>query len=727
MEPYIIYLSISIVILASIAFSSFRKLKVRGAKSIFALSLTILLCYLFNMMGVLFPSHLIEEIRTAFNLFGLSAAATLVFTFSIEYTFRSRRTNRYVLLLLALISIITQVFFWFPETVLFFQHLTSIQGVFGVFSLPEHINLLYRYTLIATSVWMLANILFSSTSFFNSKLLILIIGPLLSFISLGLVLLEFHTTLIKEIYSVSIIFCVVGFFHSSFYLSSNAGLLMKLENVIQSVDDGWLVINMQNSIMDYNQATAKLTGHPLVKLYNQSISTVFPDFLDLTKTMDNNQELEMDKTFQVDDEYRYLNIRVATLQDEENIAIGRLVTWRDITNRKRTEAARQQARDEMFVLLNAISSTASQATTLQEFLSDAIYQIIYPFRSQIVLIYIYDERENMGNAKEYYLAAQLGLDTDSAKELSKLPISSSLFEWNDQNRQYLLLDNLQDQYIPRAIKTLEMSCLLVIHLTVQVGTEKRLIGSLIMGRKDNSVFKQDEIIRLTILADQIATLIDSDRRRKLAISLAERQRLMRDIHDSVSQKLYGLVAVTEAALAGIEAEVEVDYGQVLSRISDNARQAVKELRLFLFQMLPIDLEKDGLVSVLHHRLAAVEGRADIKVRFLADEPIALSKRKEVALYYIAQEALNNILRHAHAKSVAVTLKQGYKYVTFEIADDGCGFENDKLEKGGLGLQNIKERVKQESGKLKISSQPNKGTIIKVTFEKDILDTLSIIE
>ena len=153
-------------------------------------------------------------------------------------------------------------------------------------------------------------------------------------------------------------------------------------------------------------------------------------------------------------------------------------------------------------------------------------------------------------------------------------------------------------------------------------------------------------------------------------------------------------------------------------MGENARQAVKELRLFLFQMQPIDLEKEGLVSVLHHRLTAVEGRADIKARFLADEPISLSKKKEIALYYIAQEALNNVVRHAFANSVSVTLKQGYKYVTFEVADDGCGFDKAKLERGGLGLENIRERVKQENGKLKISSKPGKGTIIQVIFEKD---------
>ncbi len=73
------------------------------------------------------------------------------------------------------------------------------------------------------------------------------------------------------------------------------------------------------------------------------------------------------------------------------------------------------------------------------------------------------------------------------------------------------------------------------------------------------------------------------------------------------------------------------------------------MRLFLFQMKPVDLEHAGLVAALHERLAAVEGRADIKARLLADDDIDLSLEKETMLYYIAQEALNNIMKHAECQ------------------------------------------------------------------------------
>ena len=133
-------------------------------------------------------------------------------------------------------------------------------------------------------------------------------------------------------------------------------------------------------------------------------------------------------------------------------------------------------------------------------------------------------------------------------------------------------------------------------------------------------------------------------------------------------------------------------------------------------MQPVDL-KDGLVSTLHHRLAAVEGRADIKARLIADDDIQLTKEKEIALYYIAQEALNNILRHAHAKTVSITLKQTRLNVILKIIDDGRGFDVKKIDHGGLGLPNMKERAEEVNGRIKIISAPKTGTKITITVDR----------
>jgi signal transduction histidine kinase len=288
-----------------------------------------------------------------------------------------------------------------------------------------------------------------------------------------------------------------------------------------------------------------------------------------------------------------------------------------------------------------------------------------------------------------------------------------------KNRQVVMIEDIKnDPCVPPSLQKPNLECLLLLPLMVQASEKTRPVGFMFLGRREKPVFSQDEIVRVTTISDQIATLVDSDRRRKLAITLSERQRILRDLHDSVSQKLYGLVTLTEAAQAALEAESPINPSEILSRIGENARQAVKEMRLFLFQMQPIDIEKEGLISVLHHRLAAVEGRADIRARLLSDENVLLTKDKEVALYFIAQEALNNVLRHAHAKSVLITVKQGKRNVILRIQDDGIGFDPKKVERGGMGLSNMKERALQINGKLNILSKPGQGTKIVITVGKD---------
>ena len=560
-------------------------------------------------------------------------------------------------------------------------------------------------------------------SLYKIRTIFLIAGPLIAFLTHAIILLDFNWSFLGHISLASLNLSAIGFAYNAFRRDSLAEMFVNRTSVVENMRDGWIVLDSKHSIIDFNQANSQLLSSKKESLYGKPIESIFNNLPNLIYMLEENQEFEIDRTIKVKEEFRYLNIRSSTLLNNVNSPIGRLIIWRDITDRRRVEDARQRARDEMFVLLNAISSAASQTTSITDFLTDVIYQVIYPFRSQIIFFFILDERSDDINEDVYYLAAHLGISKESVKKLNMMSNYVPMLMRLSENRQYILIENTEETTIPETMQELNMSCFLAIPLIIQGGKGEKIIGGLFLGRKEKPIYQQDEIVRLTILADHIATLVDSDRRRKLAISLLERQRLMRDVHDSVSQKLYGLVTITEAAQATLEAGSELDYENVLSRIGENARQAVKELRLFLFQMLPVDLEKEGLIAVLHHRLAAVEGRADIKVRFLADEPLQISKRKEVALYYIAQEALNNVLRHAKAKSVSLILKQGYKYITLEITDDGCGFDKDKLNLGGMGLNNIKERVRQENGKLKISSQEDKGTIIKVTMEKDLPDKL----
>ena len=238
---------------------------------------------------------------------------------------------------------------------------------------------------------------------------------------------------------------------------------------------------------------------------------------------------------------------------------------------------------------------------------------------------------------------------------------------------------------------------------------------LVLGQTQVNGFNTYNVMRLGAAADEIASFILKEREKQQQIAFLERQRLVLDLHDSLTQKLYGLLTITEAVQVGLEAGAIDQAINLMSRVSENARQAVREMRLFLHQLDPVDIEREGFVSALHQRLVAVEGRADIKVHFKVTGKFSFSKEKERTIYYIAEEALNNILKHAQAKNVLVRLRRRGGWVYLDIIDDGCSFDPAKTQPGGRGLHNMKARAAQIGATLAIVSGRKKGTKVSLSF------------
>jgi len=203
------------------------------------------------------------------------------------------------------------------------------------------------------------------------------------------------------------------------------------------------------------------------------------------------------------------------------------------------------------------------------------------------------------------------------------------------------------------------------------------------------------------------------RAEELAV-LQERNRLARELHDSVTQSLYSLTLFTEATRHMAEESGDENIEQYVRQIGVIGLQALKEMRLLVYELRPPELEKEGLVRALRRRLEAVEGRAGVDARVIADESVNLPTDVEQELYRIAQEALNNALKHAAAGSVMVYLYQSDGTTEMEIVDDGVGFNPEDLpDRGGVGLRSVRERAQQIGGSVTIRSQSGKGTSVKV--------------
>jgi len=226
-----------------------------------------------------------------------------------------------------------------------------------------------------------------------------------------------------------------------------------------------------------------------------------------------------------------------------------------------------------------------------------------------------------------------------------------------------------------------------------------IVGGLVMGREVSRRFQVENALKKSEMEQAVIT---------------ERNRLAGDLHDSVTQGLYGIVLHADAAKGQLTTGHTTKAASYLDEIKAAGKEGLAEMRLLIFELRPPVLERDGLAAALETRLYAVEKRAGLNAKFESSIDGHLPMEIENELYRVAQEALNNALKHAQAQHIWVDLVHHRNTVTLEIKDDGCGFDfQSAQESGGMGLSNIAERVSRIDGDLTIESQLEGGTRVIV--------------
>ena len=225
---------------------------------------------------------------------------------------------------------------------------------------------------------------------------------------------------------------------------------------------------------------------------------------------------------------------------------------------------------------------------------------------------------------------------------------------------------------------------------------------------------EDEKVFLKAVADQAAVALENARlfaeaRGKAA--LEERQRLARELHDSVSQALYGIALGARTARKLLHQNPQL-VADPLDYVLSLADAGLAEMRALIFELRPESLETEGLVAALEKQAAALRARHEIEVTTsLCDEPGAPPEVKET-VYRIAQEALHNTVKHARANSVGLELVCNEGSLSLEVSDDGVGFDSDGEFPGHLGLRSMRERAQRVGGTLTIETSPGGGTRIR---------------
>jgi signal transduction histidine kinase len=248
--------------------------------------------------------------------------------------------------------------------------------------------------------------------------------------------------------------------------------------------------------------------------------------------------------------------------------------------------------------------------------------------------------------------------------------------------------------------------------------KERVLGTIGFGHPEPGYYTPRHARLALAVATHAAAAIENARlyaQAQQAAVLEERHRLARDLHDSVTQILYSVTMYAEAATRALAAGEQTTGSHFLTEVRDMAQNALREMRLLIFELRPPVLEHEGLVPALRARLAAVEARAGgIEIRCEADEELRPPAAVEQALYGVAQEVLNNVLKHARARRVEVTLRQENGVVRLTIADDGAGFDWAQARKrGGQGLRGMEERMARVGGSMQVETSVGLGTLVRV--------------
>lgn len=249
------------------------------------------------------------------------------------------------------------------------------------------------------------------------------------------------------------------------------------------------------------------------------------------------------------------------------------------------------------------------------------------------------------------------------------------------------------------------------HATVPLKSGQEQFGILNVASPNTEIYSDEDLELLESVAFQLGSAIKRiylTDREKEAATINERNRLARDLHDSVNQMLFS-VKLTAHAAYGMSNEAIAK--QAFKTIEETSQNAVNEMRALIWQLKPVGLEQ-GLI----HALTAYSKLMHIQLNVNVEGLIDLSNEIEENIYRALQECINNVKKHADTNKMDLTLKQMNDILYIDVIDYGQGFEIDNVQiASSHGINNIKQRVKLLRGKVIFHSQPTKGTQIQFTI------------
>ncbi len=263
-------------------------------------------------------------------------------------------------------------------------------------------------------------------------------------------------------------------------------------------------------------------------------------------------------------------------------------------------------------------------------------------------------------------------------------------------------------------------------LAYPVFLDEKVEAVLLVLMKSPKSWSEEDMDMFTTFSDQIALALGNARLRQKAADFAmlnERNRLARDLHDAVTQTLFSASLLAEAFPSVWENNPQ-EGKKLIQEMRQLTRGALAEMRSLLMELRPSAMADAKLPDLLRQLAEAVIGRTGLEIKLDVDPDLHLSSEVNTTLYRIAQEALTNIVKHAHASKVWIRCKcirmlsiniqdPAQSEITMEVEDNGCGFEEKTISPDHFGLYNIRERADSIGAQLNIESKIDCGTIVRI--------------
>ncbi len=237
-------------------------------------------------------------------------------------------------------------------------------------------------------------------------------------------------------------------------------------------------------------------------------------------------------------------------------------------------------------------------------------------------------------------------------------------------------------------------------------------------------FDEEEVQLLSVLADDFSFALEAAEvaRERAAAEEAlrsERGRLARDLHDSITQALFAVTLKTESLTEGCEAELTPAVAEVAREVHRLSRGALAQMRTLLLELRGDALEQVPIAELVSCAVEATGARTNTALHLDIAGDAHLPAALHVAVYRVTQEALNNVARHARAKSAQVELELSSARVRLAVTDDGRGFELGALGPTHLGLQSMRERAAEAGAQLQVDSSPGHGTQVVLEWQPGV--------